>query len=235
MDVSVGNSPKAQMPHASRSKYLEKILGTDRVKLSQMQRFVTLSPVCPQVLQSKWWKHLGSVLRARPTSLSEQMGSRAAGGPCKWSDQILLGVWTLDWHSIQKNYRERLKIGKDGGASLASRATSVGARMFWRKKLLLSHLGWEGGLTWCFLLCKLRLCKVRLLRGIGAPQRLLFWPRLWNAALHTWAKRSVISGLACFFCLTSSKWRNPASSPELSDHKSVGFSLGTMDSTVAFF
>lgn len=142
MDVSVGNSPKAQMPHASRSKYLEKILGTDRVKLSQMQRFVTSSPVCPQVLQSKWWKHLGSVLRARPRSLSEQMGSWAAGGPCKWSDQILLGAWTLDWHSmVQKNCRERLKIGKDGRASLASRATAVGARMLWGENVTLESPG----------------------------------------------------------------------------------------------
>lgn len=68
---------------------------TDRVNLSQMQRSLTLSPVCPQVLQGKWWKHLGHVLNAKPASLSEQMGFWAAGGAHKWLEQILLGVWML--------------------------------------------------------------------------------------------------------------------------------------------
>lgn len=40
MDVSVGNSPKAQTPHASRSKYLGKILGNRR------SEFVTNAKIC---------------------------------------------------------------------------------------------------------------------------------------------------------------------------------------------
>lgn len=135
--------------------------------------------------------------------------------------------WSVNayWHSIiQKNCRERLKkISTDGRAALASRATSAGTRRLWGKKLLLVHLGGGGELTWCFLLRRFRLFKVRLLRGTRASQWLLFWPWLQGAALHAWAKTSVISGLACFFCLTSSKSCDPTSSPELSDHKTMGF------------
>lgn len=58
-------------------------------------------------------------------------------------------TWSVNayWHStMQKNCRERLKIGTDFGATLTPRATSAGARRLWGKKLLLvpSVEWWEG-------------------------------------------------------------------------------------------
>lgn len=95
MDVSIGNSPEAQTSHASRGKYLGKILGNRRsecVTNAEFCHFLTsVSPKFSRVSVET----LGRVQWVKPASLSEQMGSQAAGGTRKWSDQILLGVWTL--------------------------------------------------------------------------------------------------------------------------------------------
>lgn len=59
MDVSVGNSPKAQTPHASRSKYLGKTLGNRRsefVTNAKICHFVTsVPPKFSRVSDGKTW------------------------------------------------------------------------------------------------------------------------------------------------------------------------------------
>lgn len=131
------------------------------------------------------------------------------------------------WHSaIQKNCREWLKIGRDFGATLAPRATSADARRLWGKKLFLVPSGewwWGGYADVGFSPLKIWTTKVRLLRGTRASQWQHSWLRLQRAALHGQAKKSVISGLVCFCCLTSRKSRDLTSSPELSGHKTVRF------------
>lgn len=81
-------------------------------------------------------------------------------------------TWSVNayWHTmIQKNCRERLKIGTGGGATLASRATSVGARRFWGEKVTPASL--EGDdLCGVFSFANLDYLRFRLLRRTGASR-----------------------------------------------------------------
>lgn len=135
------------------------------------------------------------------------MGSWAAGGTHKWSDQIFLGVRKLTGSQWYRKTTDWLKIGTGGGAVFGSRATSAAARRIWKKATPGSLE--RTGLMWCFLLCKCRVFNVT-----GASQWLLSWPLWRSAALHTPARRSVISGLLCFLsALEQITWPHSFSGP----------------------
>lgn len=115
---------------------------TDGVNLSQMQRSVTLSQVCPPSCPGEAMQTLGLCAESEASK-----PVRADGLLSSWRNTQMVRTditWSVNayWHSmIQKNCGERLKISTDGGAVSASRATSAGARRLWGKKLLLLHLG----------------------------------------------------------------------------------------------
>lgn len=153
VDVSIGNSPEAQTSHASRGKYLGKILGNRRsecVTNAKICHFLTsVSPKFSRVSN-------GNIGSCAVSEASKPVW--ADGLSSSWRNTQMVRpdiAWSVNtyWHSlIQKNCRERLKIGTNFGATLALTVTSAGAsfggkRYFW---YLRRSGGGEGVLTWIF-------------------------------------------------------------------------------------
>lgn len=144
---------------------------------------------------------------------------RADGLLSSWRNTQMVRAdttWSVNayWHSvIQKNYREQLKIGTDGGAALASR------QHLWVQK-------GSGGRSYSWFTWGGHFANLDYLRlgywNQSFPVTAFLAPAAECSIAHT-SQEIVIAGLACFFCLTSSKSRDPTSSLELSDHKTMGF------------
>lgn len=157
MDVNVGNSPKAQMPHASRSKYLGKILGNRRsefVTNAEISHFVTsVSPRFSRVSDGNtWvvcWKRSQQACPSR--WVFEQLEEHTSGQSRYYLECECLLALSSDTEKLQRAAKDRHRRR----SCVGFQATSVGAKKLCGKKLLLVHL--RG------VLCKFRLFKVRLL------------------------------------------------------------------------